>query len=164
VFPPVLCTPVMERGDIIPRFTDDVIFDSKKRGLFQLVVLLDNSEDVEGAQEELNSARETQTEESRLEEATYIITQPSANKVISDKWSLGENIARIFFQNEFTPDLLSRYSTMKGYDGNLLRKEVKGKYVLLRPDRFIFADCGGFEELVKASKRLGEVTQGAATL
>jgi hypothetical protein len=43
---------------------------------------------------------------------------------------------------------------MRGYDGNVLRREVKGKYIIVRPDRIIFAACMDIGELEIAMREL----------
>lgn len=160
-FPQVFCTPLEEVESVKPRFTDDVIFASNKTGLFQLVVLLDRPEGFEGAMEELQNARDQLSDELQLDEGTYIITRSLQNKSReSDRRKVKEEVFRVFFQDEFTSDTLDDYPGSQGYDGHLMSRESRGKYVILRPDRFIFADCSGLEELLDASKSLNQMLRG----
>lgn len=148
----------------MPRFTDDVIFASNKTGLFRLLVLVNTPEDYEGAVEELHNAKDELSDELPLNEATYIITERQTNIVDSVGKAPKEDIFRVFFQDEFTSEILKGYPSQKGYDGHVLRRELKGKYALLRPDRFIFADCTGLEDLVEASKALNQMLRGGEVI
>jgi len=152
-------------GSVNPRLTDDVVFASSKTGLFQLVAVLDTPEALDGTMEELESAKELLSDEIRVDEATYIITQPHQMIIeVPDRQSTRENVVRVLSLDEFTPHMLGNYPELKGYDSELLRREISGKYVILRPDRFMFAECVGIGELVEASKRLGETLSGVENI
>lgn len=160
-FPQVFCTSLGEVGSVKPKFTDDVIFARPKTCLFQLVVLLDSPEDFDGTLEELQNAKHQLSNELQLDEATCIITQPLQRSLgESNRGWLSEGAVRVLFKDEFTPDILDDFPGSEGYDGHVLRSEIKGKYVVLRPDRFIFADCIGIKELGEASKALTEMLHG----
>ena len=160
-FPQVFCTSLGEIGSVKPRFTDDVIYAPSKTSLFQLVVLLDSLEDFDKTLEALQNAKHHFSNDLGLDEATCIITQPLQRSLGDpNKGWFSEGAVRVLFKDEFTPDILDNFPGSEGYDGHVLRREIMGKYVVLRPDRFIFADCIGIKELGEASKALTEMLHG----
>ena len=161
LFPQVFCTPYTAPSSKKPQFTDDVIFSPNKNAPFQLVVILDTLEWLGMALEELRNARELLEEEIQFNEATYIIESLYQKH---SKWLeellAGAEVFRIFFKEEFKPETFKDFPEPSQYDGHLFRKKLKGKYVIVRADRYTFAECLDLNELIMASKALNDIFGG----
>jgi len=154
VFPQVFCKPYGARV-ATPVFTDDVIFSEEKTGLFQLVVLLANTAQMNGAVEDLAALEEKGQSELKVDEATFLIDDGSHLVDNRDKQaSTVENIHTIIRSKKSDSSVWKGLPDPIGYDGSRMRREVKGKYVIVRPDRFIYAVCRSRGELINASNAL----------
>jgi hypothetical protein len=161
-FPQVYCTKLSRNNAADPiQFTDDIIFEKKKKGLFQLVVLLKSADEVADAQEILRSRDANSPGLLRIDEATFIIntTRTYSNQDFRDKTVLH----RLATGGEFAADT----SLCKGrpkpqyYDPYRMSREVSGKpFVILRPDRFVFAACSTKAELSEALAALDLLSMG----
>ncbi|KAJ5659887.1 hypothetical protein N7507_006338 [Penicillium longicatenatum] len=146
--PQVYCKAVENPdGDVL--FTDDVIFSSQKKGLLQLIVYLKNVDELPTAQREIMDIDDHSNGEIRAAEATFLIEDTSTH--------LGDaapNVFRLATGGEFeTSPLCEGRPAPRFYDAGCLAKELVGrKYVIVRPDRFIFAACYSKEELWKATR------------
>ncbi|KAG9194976.1 hypothetical protein G6011_00096 [Alternaria panax] len=143
------------------RFTDDVIFEEGKKGLFQLVVFVDEVRDVEGVRTFLDGIDEASGGALSVGEATFFITSTETPPASVDLQH--SNVYRLAMAGEFAASTLCvgrpepRY-----YDAHRIWKESLGKrYIILRPDRFVFATCGDVDELKGAAVKLaGLVAKG----
>ncbi|KAJ5564452.1 hypothetical protein N7513_000694 [Penicillium frequentans] len=141
--PQVYCKAVGDpHGDVF--FTDDVIFGPQKRGLFQLMVYLKDVNELPTAQKEIMDIDDHSNGEIRATDATFLIEDPSSQ--LSDA---AHNVFRLATGGEFEKSpLCERRPAPRFYDPGCLAKELKGgKFVILRPDRFVFAACSSKEEL-----------------
>ncbi len=156
VFPQVFCKPY-GAGATTPVFTDDVIFSKGKTGLFQLVVLLANVTQINEAVEDLAALEEKGQIELKVDEATFLVDDGS--HLVDDRDKQGstvENIHTIIRSKTSDSSVWNGLPDPIGYDGSRMRREVKGKYVIVRPDRFIYAACRSRAELVNASNVLAK--------
>lgn len=131
-----------EDGKVL--FTDDIIFGGKK-GLFQILVLLDCAEEYEATKEALVGVENG-------EEATFLVHDPYASK---------KGIFRIATAAEFAADeVCAGRPVPMHYDEYRLKKEVGKRFVVVRPDRFIFAACDDREGLDEALGKMEAALRG----
>ncbi|KAJ5679746.1 hypothetical protein N7462_007990 [Penicillium macrosclerotiorum] len=141
--PQLYCKPVGNpEGDVL--FTDDVIFASKKKGLLQLLVYVQKLGDVSPAQIAVADICDMSQGELYPEEATFLVEDLTC---MSD--TLMPNVFRIASDEEFSQSRLCEGRPKpKFYDPMYMRRELKGmRFVLVRPDRFIFAACNTDQDL-----------------
>jgi hypothetical protein len=163
-FPQVYCASIHPHGIDAKaqpgkvHFTDDIIFASSKRGLFQVVLLLKSLSDLARFRAMLNSAAEALSSSSLLvEEATYILLDTREQPAGSNTAASEETIYRLSTGDEFAADtsLSARRPPPKYYNPIRLSSEVQDKsIVILRPDRFIFTAVNSLEDLHQAAKSL----------
>jgi hypothetical protein len=165
-FPQVFCERYNALQPTKPLFTDDVIFThGKKKALFQIVVLLDSGREISAAMQDLAQLREEFEGDLSVDEATYLVSerlrdvQPNT-AVKFDLENANAEIYRVVYAEEYDVSTCPERPEPTGYDGGRLRKEVKARYVVVRPDRFVFAACNSARELVDVSKELWKVMQG----
>jgi len=134
-------------GDVL--FTDDVIFGSQKQGLMQILIYLKDLNELPTAQEELMDIDDHSNGEIRAIEATFLIEDPS-----SQLSNAAHNVFRLATGGEFEMSpLCEGRPAPRFYDLGFLAKELMGrKFVIVRPDRFIFAACYNKEELWDATR------------
>ena len=138
-------------------FSDDMIFTLGKRSLFQLVVLASSSSEIQELAEELRRVR---VAEQMIEEASYIVQDLN---VESTKMEMkGLKVARIASADEFKKSPLSDGSvSVLGYNPHLWRSQHPGRrYIVLRPDRFVFAACKDVMELADALRAVARIMGG----
>ena len=133
-------------------FSDDLLFASSKKGLFQLLVLADKSEEVWTAQQEVQGLSQRTDGRIREHEATILIHDLNANaKAAPSDLPPGVRIARIASGEEFAADpvLCRNRPPPKFYNPFRIRKDIgpRVRFVVLRPDRFVYAACLSKEEL-----------------
>ena len=153
-FPQVYCTRLGSQGSGSVQFTDDVIFDRGKRGLFQLVVLLRSLFDFQDACRAVAGVDEGSGGILRADEATFIVQQTNVGSV--DKGQDGR-LYRLASAEEFAQDesLCGGRPAPRFYDPFRMTKEVKGRrFVILRPDRFVFAAMHDEKDLLEATAHL----------
>ncbi|KAK9448270.1 FAD/NAD(P)-binding domain-containing protein [Limtongia smithiae] len=161
--PQVYCFPLDNR-DSIPAvtFTDDVIFESTKESWFQLIVLCKSS-DYENEWQDLQDVDAISNSNLRAEEATFIVHDCKAAAINSGaSRAAGQRIMRIATAKEFaaSPLCLGRPAP-KYYNEHRIQQELPGKkYVIVRPDRLVFAACATKEELDNAAAELGKMLAG----
>ena len=147
-------------------FTDDVIFASHKRTLFQLVVLCPSLAAARAAHNSLASLDSDSSGELSIAETTYIIQDLHAGTVSStSKDSLpSTSIFRIASADEFAHSKLCVGRPQpRFYDPHRLWKESGGKpFLILRPDHFVFAACKDADELRVATRELVHLLKGDA--
>jgi predicted nucleic acid-binding protein len=156
-FPQVFCAPAGSPfGACRPLFTDDVIYGrgaTMKIAMFQLVVLLDSAAEANIAIQDLASLAEVQMPEICLKEATFFIVNSSDSEMVA-KGDI-EGAWRLVSEQEYDVALWHGLPEPVGYDAGRLRRDIQERYVIIRPDRFIFAACRSSGELALALKELG---------
>lgn len=171
-FPQVYCVSIADEIDDTShapiRFTDDAIFSSEKRKLFQLVVLLDNVAGITDARTLFHDINIDTLSKGELltSEVTYIIHDPLASaapnlspQVAKD---LPDGVIRVATAEEFkeSPLCIGRPEPV-GYDMSRITHEMKGKkFVIVRPDRFVYAACENRVELEEAVGSIARVLNG----
>ena len=143
-------------------FSDDLIFSPEKQGLFQLVILPDDVTQLEPPARDLNDLTFLSNGLLLPIEATIIIQSTQATLPMApDNTSVYQHqihhITRLATGDEFaaSPTLCKNRPPPIGYDPMRMRKEVAGKkYVIIRPDRFVYAACDTVMELKQAVSKL----------
>ncbi|KAH9844686.1 putative monooxygenase [Teratosphaeria destructans] len=169
-FPQVYCTRVTDVvGDVAKApiyFTDDVIFDVHKRGLLQLVVIIQHPREMDPSRE-LSAVDAWSDGHVLASEATHII-QKTAMDLGPSPASQGANsigrdgVVRLASAEEFaaSPLCVGRPEP-RYYDPYWIQTAVEGRrYVLLRKDRFVFAACNDLAELKYALQQLQPMLRG----
>jgi hypothetical protein len=135
------------------QFTDDAIFAPDKRSLFQLVVLLPDFDALAKTLtqfDELNPSHTTSALFS-YSEATLFIPRTSIHDSstthIPD--AIADRVYRTATAEEFAQSNLCRGRPLpRGYNEDLMWESMAGKqFVVMRPDRFVFAACDTVAEL-----------------
>lgn len=146
--PQVYCKPVDGSQKVF--FSDDVIF-GKKTGLLQLLVYLKDENELAFARNAVSRVHGISKGEIHADEITFLI----------EGFEINSNTARVKSQSGLyclaTGDEFARSPLCRGrpepmyYDPFCLTKILGGnKFVLVRPDRFVYAACNGAPELEKA--------------
>lgn len=154
-FPQVYCRRLDSggKGKMEVQFTDDVIFSPAKRGLYQLVVLPSTMKELEAVQASLAGIGKDCTSASALiQEATYLLQQTT-----SSSGTQHQSTFRLATAHEFEHESTLSVGRPKpdGYDPTRMRREVNNAlFVLLRPDRFVFASTSRLEDLITAIKHI----------
>jgi hypothetical protein len=146
--PQVYCSPVSSSTkDLEVMFTDDVIFQKSKKGMFQLVVILESLTDLATIRKSLLGIDELSNHYLIAEEATFIVQTPAVNYIPID---IGNDVFRIATADEFA----ARESLCRGrpapqyYDMYRMKKDMHGKtFAVVRPDRFLYAACNRADQL-----------------
>ncbi|KAH7348906.1 monooxygenase [Rhexocercosporidium sp. MPI-PUGE-AT-0058] len=146
--PQVYCAPVSTCGKKLGvRFTDDVIFGAKKKGIFQLLVLLKGLEDLPALRKGLLGCEELSRGFLFEHEATFILQE---SDVKNSGGHVGDDVYRLATAEEFAADeiLCKDRPIPQFYDMYRIQKELPGMtFVVVRPDRFVYAACKTEEEL-----------------
>lgn len=149
------------------QFTDDVIFSAKKTGLFQILVLIQGVEDLQLAHRELSEAQSVAQGTISASEVTFLLHRHPGREIqfaeISN-FSAEESTYCIVTAEEFVMDgrLCIGRQQPRYYDEHRLWKEFSGKkYLIVRPDRFVFAACNSERDLRKAFKILGNAVHSS---
>jgi hypothetical protein len=137
-------------------FTDDVIFGVHKKGLFQLLVSLDTLSRLQGAMEMVADVKTAlvagiEDEDICLGEPTYLV-QDTGPGTPTGMPSSG-TVYQLASAEEFAASpLCEGRPAPQGYDPLYLAKAVGSgmRFVIVRPDRFIFASCTDSKELERA--------------
>jgi hypothetical protein len=140
-------------------FTDDLIHAPIKEGLFQVVILVDRVDEVGTAVRALTGLSRLSRGLVREDEATIFVHDFKAKLPIDWKFEVGQmvQLARIATAAEFAADerLCRNRPAPKYYDAYRMKREVHGKqFVIIRPDRFVYAACSNMEELQRAVKSM----------
>ena len=153
--PQVYCAPISSSIKVLgAMFTDDVIFQKNKRGMFQLLVLLDNMADLGATRKSLLGIDELSDQYVLAEEATFIV-QTLDVKVMPNE--IGNDVFRLATAEEFaaTDSLCKNRPAPRYYDMYRMKKDLHGKkFAIVRPDRFVYAACDTAEELYAICKRI----------
>ncbi|KAJ5606473.1 hypothetical protein N7510_009254 [Penicillium lagena] len=154
--PQVYCTAV-NKADAEIRFTDDVIFAAHKECLFQLLVYVKTLDEVADAKQVISDIDDISHGEIRASEATFLVEDLS-----SISTEIDDDVFRLASGDEFAQSLLCEgRPAPQFYDPYSLGKELNGaRFVIVRPDRFIFAACNSKEDLRQLASRVVSFLQG----
>ncbi|RYN75632.1 hypothetical protein AA0120_g11999 [Alternaria tenuissima] len=156
-FPQVYCVGVADKEEKKGvRFTDDVIFKQGKKGLFQLVVFIDGVTDLHRIQPLLNDIECVSGGVLRAAETTFFF---KTTKMVQTSWTLPtqhSSVYRLATGHEFAASpLCEGRPEPQYYEPNRIWRESGSKqFVILRPDRFVFATCKDVFELKRAAAKL----------
>lgn len=128
-------------------FTDDVIFQKSKKGMFQLVVLLESLADLEATRNSLHGIDKLSGDYVLAEEATFIV---QASEVKGIRADIGNDVFRLATAEEFaaTKSLCKDRPAPQYYDMFRMKKDLHGNsFAIVRPDRFLYAACDIVEQL-----------------
>lgn len=162
--PQVFCQPLYEAakgGESAVLFTDDVIYrPSGSTSFLRLLVLVDDLREAEEARSELVTldVEGSSSGEIKVDEACYLVTSPSpaTQKPHASLEIPEQRLYRIATADEFSASALCKNRPHPvGYDMYRIKTELRGRrYLLVRPDRFVFAACRTGKELVNACERI----------
>lgn len=146
-------------------FTDDLLFSEDKRSLLQLLIILNRPEEVASALQAIKGAADLTGNRVLEDEATILIQDSGAEPHAEWTQKTKVRIARIATGDEFAADqdLCRNRPYPDGYDALRLRREVgrHAKFVVVRPDRFIYAACRTSDELRRSLQKLEAVLHGS---
>ncbi|CAL5874394.1 uncharacterized protein PFLUO_LOCUS8690 [Penicillium psychrofluorescens] len=154
--PQVYCTAV-NKADAEIRFTDDVIFAAHKKCLFQLLVYVKTLDEVADAKRVISDIDDISHSEIRASEVTVLVEDLSSTSPEMD-----DDVFRLATADEFAQSLLCEgRPAPQYYDPYSLGKELTGtRFIIVRPDRFIFAACNSREDLRQLASRVVSFLQG----
>jgi hypothetical protein len=175
-FPQGYCIPIRCRDNAEQiasvMFTDDVIFASHKRGLFQVVVLLEHEDQLDAARSVLENLGAHPTELLYEAEATFLVMNAETTWRTHSDNDVGDftvrntlqetNVIRLTTAKVFGQSHLCRNRPIPiNFEVNYLFRVLNGKrFVILRPDRLVFAACVTEQELVRALDAMLKVFNG----
>lgn len=135
-------------------FTDDVIFSQSKKKLFQIVVLLNDATEVDEASKELKNIDSLSEGELLTAEATFIVH----NLEIPRRFNYSSNVLRVASAQEFAASKLCNCRPEpRYYNPYRMKQEVSGqRFLIIRPDRLVYAACKTGYELELAAKELAQ--------
>lgn len=137
-------------------FTDDIIFQPQANGLFRMFVYLQSGVGLLSARKILQKVEEWSGGEIVAGQTPFIIEEYHGREGTEDA-----NVYQLASGEEFAKSpLCNCRPEPAGYDKYLLRDKAKGSFVIVRPDRFIFAACNGEHELRTAVGCMMDVLQG----
>jgi hypothetical protein len=144
-----------ERGGEV-RFSDDVVFAPSKQGLFQLLIAVKNTAELPDMLDELQRITAPDSSILQLSEASVIVEDTTAD--LSTAANLFTTVRAATADEFATSKLCKGRPRPKAYDPARISKEFPGKkYIIARPDRFVFAACSTAEELDLALTRISTV-------
>ena len=174
-FPQVFSAPIDGPAPSIPAFTDDTIFAPDKKGLFQIVALLDSMDQLNAARADIAAIKPSGSL-SVLDpsEASYLIHGGTSGaapvSVLADKEASRQNVIRVLGSEEYIAAGRTDSVAAKNfprpppffYDPNRIRKDLgyDKVYVIVRWDRFVFASCRNFSELQHAASLVEATVRG----
>ncbi|KAJ6104882.1 hypothetical protein N7486_003571 [Penicillium sp. IBT 16267x] len=129
-------------------FSDDIIFGQRKKGLFQLLISLESMDRWSAAREAVSRVEELSEGEIHAAEATFLIQSVA----IDSKAVVTEAPPPVYCLatgEEFAgSSLCIGRPKPEYYDPLYLSRALKGNmFVLIRPDRFIYAACNEAAQL-----------------
>lgn len=143
--PQIYCKPVGRSGEVL--FSDDILFGKEKNGLFRLLVYLTEVDELPAARKTVGRVEDISKGEIIGAEAAYLIENfgIDSKTVIEDTSS----VYCLASGEEFAGSPLCRgRPEPEYYDPFCLAKALEGnRFVLLRPDRVIFAACDDIFQL-----------------
>jgi len=159
LLPQVYCADISSRDseDPLIHFTDDVIFSHNKTALFQIIVLLGSLEEYEEASSAIESIGKAPHSEVNLHETTFIIQSTDLQELAPP--NLTHGLYRLATAEEFNnvKELSAGRPYPSFYDPLRMWKEVyRKRYIILRPDRLVFASSDSVEGLLHAIESIPE--------
>ncbi|KAJ6440665.1 oligopeptide transporter [Purpureocillium lavendulum] len=165
-FPQVYAKQITNKqpDDEAVHFTDDLIFASHKVGLFQVVVMLYSTDDDDDSfdPKSLAGLREISGGCIRGDEATVFLNRTEPPLVNAG----AEAIYRLATADEFAkyPPICANRPYPVGYDPFRMAKEVgQRRFVVLRPDRFVFAVVDTITELHLVARMVRSLVETGVT-
>jgi hypothetical protein len=156
-FPQTYCVPLGNGSQV--QFTDDAIFRDGKSKLFQVVVLIDGLDDLSTAIDAVAGIGHL-IDELSVEECTVFVPRHSLPMLSGEgaHTQLDNRLFRTATDGEFAKsNLCLNRAIPRGYDETLMWKGMKGsRFIILRPDRFVFAACRTKSELELAASILAQ--------
>ena len=137
-------------------FSDDLIFSQGKCGLFQLLLLPDSTRE---ATEMTAEVQQLPTNKLIHPGEATVLIQTINIPISYLQTEGGMSMARVATGKEFAATVLCRNRPApQHYDAYRIREELPGmKYVLVRPDRFVYAAC-------KSAGELATILDGVASV
>lgn len=154
-FPQTYCTKLEnQRSQVF--FTDDVIFANEKTKLFQIVVLLGSPAEATSAVQDLEGIDHISGGHLSPGEATLLVP---ADRTFPGVSGVDNQLFRAATAEEFAQsDLCLARPEPRGYNASQIWQTMKSKrYVIVRPDRFVYAACVTSAQLEQAAKKLTEL-------
>ena len=138
-------------------FTDDVIFRQPAAGIFRMFVYLNNNSDIPAASEILKKVEKWSHGELIANNTPFLVEHVDHEKVAIAK---DHTVYQLATGEEFAKSpLCIRRPDPVLYDKYQIRDKIRGKFVIVRPDRFIFAACSEEDELKRAIESMLIVLQ-----
>lgn len=156
-FPQVYCVDLRDASEKV-RFTDDVIFAPHKTAAFQIVAFLNSEENLAKSREILDDLSRESKGILNPRETTFIVRKSTYS--LSPKVEEKEAVYRLATGAEFAADdfLCRGRPEPQFYDPLRISKDVNNKmFVILRPDRFIYAACDTQSELSQAARSISDL-------
>jgi hypothetical protein len=139
------------------QFTDDVIFGPGKKGVFQLVVLMNRDVDELEARKKDLSGLDKLCPLLYPDEASYFVRRSAVQA--THRAAAGCTAFRTASAEEFDMSVLSvGRPPVRGYkEYDMWTGVCEKKFVVLRADRFVFAACDSRQELEQVAVLLKEL-------
>jgi len=146
--PQVYCAPLVScTKHVKVQFTDDVIFAKGKKGMFKVLVLLKSLSELMSCKDALKGVDELAGGFLFEKEATFLLQDSG---VRSAGTVIGDHVYRLATGEEFAADknLCEGRPAPQLYDMYQIGKDLGGMtFVIVRPDRFVYAACQTAEDL-----------------
>lgn len=139
-------------------FSDDILFSRGKKGLFQVLVYIRDPRELSSAREVVSDVAQISNGKLLAKEATFIIetTTPTLAPETGDTTS---SVYRLATAKEFADSPLCRGRPEPRYYNPYYLGDIVGRggvrYVIVRPDRFVYASCDNKRDLEGVVVRLG---------
>lgn len=155
--PQIYCKTMSGKAKEI-KFTDDVIFSTKSDKLFRLVIYLQQVEELVEAEGAVSNIYACSRGHILLEDTKVLVEQEITSLPTTSVLDAG-SIFQLATAREFSESSLCKNRPEpRFYDPIYMKKALKGKkFVIIRPDRFIFAACDSKEDLEDAASRAAEL-------
>lgn len=149
-----------DEGDVI--YSDDVVFEKEKTGLFQLMQSVDELEDTSFNQGVLKRLEIMSHGLVHGAEVTTVVNDPDATLSSKLPGDASGAVVRVARGHEFLKSSLSKDQPItEDYDEMRIKKSMSGKrFAIVRADRMMYAVCSDYVELEKALKSMGRVVLG----
>ncbi|KAJ9603784.1 hypothetical protein H2200_011970 [Cladophialophora chaetospira] len=149
------------------QFTDDVLLNgSRTNALLRLLVVVENMKEVEESWAELKgiNLEEASNGEVQASSAMFLIHSLENQQSMPHPDLPLENLYQVATADEFAAsDACKNRPYPTGYDMHRIRKDLQEKrYVLVRPDRFVYAACNTGGELLAACERISTTLLGSS--
>ncbi|ODM20710.1 hypothetical protein SI65_03763 [Aspergillus cristatus] len=131
-------------------FSDDILFAKGKKGLFQVLVYIRDPRELSSAREVVSDIEQTSNGELPANEATFIIETTAPTPVPETNDNMPP-VCRLATAEEFAESPLCRGRPEPRYYNPYYLGEIVGggsvRYVIVRPDRFVYASCDNKRDL-----------------